>query len=154
MREAERIVDQLNRCFDGPAWHGDSVMEILQGVTAQQAAAHPMAEAHSIWEIVRHMAAWQDVARRRIGGERFNPTAEENWSLITDTSDAAWQQMLAALRASHTALKEAAASLGGTELDNDDAGLEMAPYFLLHGVVQHNVYHAGQIALLKKFTVL
>ncbi len=68
MSEASRIADQLRRAFDGDAWHGDSVLEILNGVTAAQAAARPITHAHSIWELVLHIAAWDGVVLRRLGG--------------------------------------------------------------------------------------
>lgn len=59
MTEIQRIVDQLNRAFEGEAWHGPAVMDILEGITAQQAAARPFNGTHSIWEIVLHIAAWE-----------------------------------------------------------------------------------------------
>ena len=69
MTEIDRILDQLKRAFEGHAWHGPSLKELLNGVTAQQAHARPLANAHSIWELVQHIAVWEDVGRRRLGGE-------------------------------------------------------------------------------------
>jgi uncharacterized damage-inducible protein DinB len=71
MNEVQRIVDQLRRAFEGEAWHGPAVMQILEGITAAQAAAHPASGAHSIWEIVLHIAAWEGaVSRRYAASER------------------------------------------------------------------------------------
>ena len=67
--EAERIADQLKRAFDGQAWHGPSLKESLEGVTVAQAVAHPIPAAHSTWELVAHIAAWEDVVARRLSGE-------------------------------------------------------------------------------------
>ena len=74
MSEVKRINDQLRRAFDGEAWHGPSVLELLKDVSAVQAAAHPIEGAHSIWELALHIAAWENVARKRIvEGVPFEP---------------------------------------------------------------------------------
>ncbi len=70
MRELDRIADQLKRAFEGEAWHGPAVMEILEGITAQQAANRPSRAVHNIWEIVLHIAAWERAGVRRLQGER------------------------------------------------------------------------------------
>ncbi len=153
MSEAARIADQLRRAFDGEAWHGDSLFEILEGVAAERAAARPVTGAHSIWELALHIAAWDDVALRRIGGTAVELSDAENFPTVTDASEAAWRAALAAVRRGHERLVAAVAALPDSRL------LEMVPgkegahytfYYLLHGVVQHEIYHAGQIALLKK----
>ena len=77
--ETSRIADQLRRAFDGEAWHGPAVLEILHGVTAADAAARPLPRGHNIWEIALHIAVWDDVARRRMAGEIVQPTPEEDW---------------------------------------------------------------------------
>ena len=69
MTEIDRILDQLKRAFEGGAWHGPSVKEVLHGVTAAQAHARPLPNAHSIWELVQHIAVWEDVGRRRLEGD-------------------------------------------------------------------------------------
>ena len=90
MPEATRIADQLRRAFDGEAWHGDSLLEILEGVTAAQAAARPIASAHTIWELVLHIAAWDGAALRRLGGAAVELADAENFPPVPDVSDAAW----------------------------------------------------------------
>jgi len=74
MNETERIADQLKRAFHGEAWSGPSVREVLQGVTADIAAKRPIADAHSIWELVHHITAWVDIVRRRVAGEAVTVT--------------------------------------------------------------------------------
>ncbi len=86
MNEIERIEQQLKLAFEGGAWHGPGVLETLEGVTAKQAAAHPVAGAHSIWELVVHIAAWEDACRRRLGGDRAELSTAEDWPPITDTT--------------------------------------------------------------------
>src|SRR5216110_3613059 len=98
MSEIERILDQLKRAYEGGAWHGPSIKEILHGVTAKQAHARPLANAHTIYELVRHIAVWQDVGRRRLTGDRaqIEISSPEDWPPPDDTSEAAWEQAKAA----------------------------------------------------------
>jgi uncharacterized damage-inducible protein DinB len=151
--EAGRIADQLRRAFNGEAWHGDSVFEILEGVMAAQAAARPIARAHTIWELVLHIAAWDDAVLRRLGGVAMELSDAENFPPVTDASEAAWRKALAQVRRDHEKLVAAVASLPDSRLGDVVPGKEGAHYtfyYMLHGVVQHELYHAGQIALLKK----
>ena len=151
--ETLRIADQLRRAFDGEAWHGSSVLEILSGMTAATAAARPLPNAHRIWEIALHIAVWDDVARRRMAGEVVQPTPEQDWPAVTDTSPLAWQRTLEHLKRTHDALVAAVKGTSDARLLEKVPGKEpdyYTLYYMLHGIVQHELYHAGQIALLKK----
>jgi uncharacterized damage-inducible protein DinB len=151
--EAARIADQLRRAFYGEAWHGDSLFEILEGVTAAQAAARPVAHAHTIWELVLHIAAWDGTVLRRLGGAAVELSDAENFPPVTDASEAAWRKALAHVRRVHEELVSAVAVLPDSRLGEMVPGKKGAHYtfyYMLHGVVQHELYHAGQIALLKK----
>jgi uncharacterized damage-inducible protein DinB len=152
--EKDRIVDQYRRSFAGQAWHGPSVMSLLEGVTAAQASAHPIPGAHSIWELVLHIAAWESACTRRINGDRAQLTDEEDWTPVIDTSDPAWDQAKQHLVATHDALLVAVAGIDESKLDVpivDDPEIPFSTlYVTLHGGVQHNLYHAGQIAILKR----
>jgi uncharacterized damage-inducible protein DinB len=153
MSEAARIADQLRRAFDGDAWHGDSVFEILEGVTAAQAATRPIAGAHTIWELVLHIAAWDGAGLRRLGGLAVTLSETQNFPRVTDASEAAWRRALAEARRVHEELVSAVAALPDSRLDEMVPGKEGAHYtfyYMLYGVVQHELYHAGQMALLKK----
>ncbi|HLQ66661.1 MAG TPA: DinB family protein [Candidatus Limnocylindrales bacterium] len=150
MTEAERIADQHRRAFDGEAWHGPHVFEVLEGVSAERAAARPIPEAHTIWEIVLHVRAWEEIVLRRLRGERVDVTPERDWPPVTDTSQAAWLRALAALRETHDQLQREIAKVPDSRLDEPVAAGSTPLYRLLHGQVQHALYHAGQIALLKK----
>ena len=154
MSELERIRDQFQRAFNGNAWHGPSVLALLEGVTAVQAAAHPVPGAHSIWELTLHIAAWESACRRRLQGDRAQLTDEENFPQIENASEDAWQAAKQHLIANHQALLEAISSADESKLDrpiieNSDTPFSSA-YVTLHGGVQHDLYHAGQIAILKK----
>lgn len=150
MTETGRIADQLARAFDGAAWHGPPLMAVLDGVAAEQAARKPVPSAHSIWEIAEHLIAWNAIPLRRLRGEAVEPTPAEDWPSITDTSDTAWADTLDRLRQRHHALHEAVLRFPAHRLDETTPGKTYSHYILLHGAVQHNLYHAGQIALLKK----
>lgn len=150
MSEVKRIQDQLRRSFEGPAWHGPSIKELVAGVTAEQATAKPLAEAHSIWEIVLHIAAWEEGALRRLAGDRAELSAEEDWPPVLDTSEAAWRKTLELMERNHLRLRGALAGLDDSRLPEPVVDGMSSVYGTLHGVIQHNLYHAGQIALLKK----
>ena len=151
--ETLRIADQLRRAFEGEAWHGPSLLEILRGVSAAGAAARPLPKSHRIWEIVLHIAVWDDAARRRMAGEVVQPTPEQDWPAVGETSPAAWERTLDHLKRTHDALVEAVAAFSDARLLDRVPGKEpdfYSFYYMLHGIVQHELYHAGQIALLKK----
>ena len=152
MTEIERILDQLKRAYAGNAWHGPSVREALAGVTAAQAQARPLANAHNIWELVHHIAVWENVGRRRLEGDRaeIEISSLEDWPPADDPTETAWEQAKAALDRGHEALREAITSLDETRLDEPILEGLSTVYVTLHGVIQHDLYHAGQIAMLKK----
>jgi uncharacterized damage-inducible protein DinB len=147
------LADQLRRAFEGDAWHGDSVLELLAGVDASQAAARPIKDAHTIWELVLHIAAWDDAVLRRTSGKAVTLTDEENFPTVNDTSTGAWRKTIEHLKKTHDAL------IKGVTTFTDARLLDQVPgktgdhynfYYMFSGVVQHELYHAGQIALLKK----
>jgi len=149
MTEIERIEDQLRRAFEGEAWHGPSIQELLADVTPVQAAARPLAQAHSIWEIVLHLAAWADVVRRRLEGESIDNPNEGDWPPVKEPSEAAWSKSLEWLKNNHAQLLQTVSRLPSSRLDEPLAGSKWSAYITLHGSIQHYLYHAGQIALLK-----
>ncbi|HZQ18109.1 MAG TPA: DinB family protein [Terriglobales bacterium] len=151
MSELEFIIDQLQRSFDGEAWHGPVLMEILDGVDAATAAARPILAAHSIWELVLHIAAWERIIARRITKrEAATPTDEENFPQVTHTSDSTWHQTIVNLRSAHAELIAAVSNLEESRLNEPVPGKDYDLRFMLTGAVQHAAYHGGQIALLKR----
>lgn len=151
MSETHRINSQLKRAYQGEAWHGPSLRELLEGVTADQAAVRPIPSAHSIWELVNHIIAWEQIARLRLEGDPVkNPSDETNFPPVTETGEAAWNATLEALEASNQALRNAVKKIDDAKLEEIVPQAPYSNYALLHGVIQHDLYHAGQIALLKK----
>jgi uncharacterized damage-inducible protein DinB len=157
MSEIDRLLDELERDYTGDTWHGSPVTHILRGVTAVQAAARPIPHGHNIWELVLHMTAWKNEVRRRIGGAPAGEPQEGDWPSVGETTDARWTEARAGLDRAHAALTDAVRTLPESRLfepTNDprvrETGAGVTHYTLLHGIVQHDAYHAGQIAILKK----
>jgi uncharacterized damage-inducible protein DinB len=145
--ETKRLASQLRRSYEGPAWHGPSLRELLNGVTAEQAAAKPVSGAHSIWELLLHVTAWERQTIAVVGGKTHVTLAgEQDWPPVSGT----WQAALDDLESASRDLVTAIRAMPDEKLNEPVPGGEFNFYFLLHGVVQHNLYHAGQIALLKK----
>jgi uncharacterized damage-inducible protein DinB len=149
MAEIERIRDQFRRGWDGDAWHGTPLRQLLSDVSAAQAHARPIPESHTIAEIVSHLAYWKKAVCERMAGALVLPTHDEQWPAIRD-GEAGWREALSLLETRHQQLMEALAQLNDEQLSNPVAGKDYDVYILLHGVLQHELYHAGQIALLKR----
>ncbi|MGA2741640.1 MAG: DinB family protein [Bryobacteraceae bacterium] len=152
MSEVSRILDQLHRAYQGPAWHGPALREILTGVTWQTAAQRPIRGAHTIWELVLHITVWISVPTQRIEGAEI-PTLppDHDWPAAPEPSESAWQQAVDRLAEAQRNLESAVRQLTDERLREKVLGeVPYSIYTMLHGVVQHNLYHAGQIALLKK----
>jgi len=148
--EAERIADQLRRAFEGNAWHGPALLELLADVNAVTAAAKPLANVHSIWELVLHIEAWDGAGMRRLAGQKYQPTGLANFPMPPKPTEAAWRKAVAAAKRTHDALVKTVAALSDERLRDRVPGKRYDFYHMLHGIAQHELYHAGQIALLKK----
>jgi uncharacterized damage-inducible protein DinB len=148
--EPALIAEQLRRAFDGDAWHGPALLELLRDVDAATAAAKPLPDVHSIWELALHIAVWDAAACRRLNGEIFQPEGLENFPLAPKPTDAAWRNAVAQVKRAHDDLVKMVAGLPESRLWERVPGKKYDFYFMLHGVAQHELYHAGQIAILKK----
>ena len=157
MREVERLRRELMTTLNGDPWYGSAVSSILDGIEAKMAAAHPIDDAHSIWELVAHMTAWVNETKRRLEGGPHRSPVEGDWPAVRSTTPAAWADALSALRRAHEDLArtiEAAEDsslsrqIGGEQVDA--MGNPVTYYQTIVGILQHDTYHAGQIALLKK----
>ena len=157
MEEIARIVDQLQREHEADPWHGSPLRVLLDGITAEVAAAHPIRNVHSVWEIVLHMTAWKNEVRRRLGGAPAGVPQEGDWPDVPAPTADAWKAARERLNEAHRALIEAVQQLPEAKLfaptsdpRDRETGSGVSHYVLLHGIVQHDVYHAGQIALVRK----
>jgi hypothetical protein len=150
MNETERIGDQLKRAFYGEAWSGPCVNEVLEGVTPEMAAKRPLPDVHSIWELVHHIAAWVNIVQRRVLGEAVAVCEDINFPPVRETTHEAWQQSKRSMAGAEEELRATILRLPQSRLDEPAIPGGDSVYVLLHGAVQHSLYHAGQIALLKK----
>lgn len=157
MREVDRLADLVERVVEGDPWHGPSVVSLLHGVAARDAAAAPVAGAHSIRELVVHMTGWAREVSARLGGAPAGAPEAGDWPAVGHAGEAAWKAALVALVESHRALAAAIRAAADSALDTPvadhrdaAAGVGLSRYLTLHGLVHHTAYHAGQIALLKR----
>ena len=125
--EATRIADQLRRAFEGSAWHGPALLELLEDVDIATAAA-----------------------LRRLSGEKCQPSGLANFPLVTKPTESAWRKTLAETKRTHDTLVRTVAALPDSRLGDRVPGKRYDFYYMLHGIAQHELYHAGQIAILKK----
>ncbi|MBC7921502.1 MAG: DinB family protein [Ferruginibacter sp.] len=155
--ESQRIIHLLKNTYDGTPWYGPSVKALLSGVTAAQAKVRPLANGHTIGEIVGHVTAWREFTWHKLQGRHGGPeanfdihTPQQDWPTAERTSPADWQARLSQLETSQQQLIRSLEALSDHELAITVPGRKYALYVLLHGIIQHDAYHAGQIALLKK----
>ncbi len=149
--EPNRLDEQLRRALEGEAWHGPSVLELLDGVSAAQAAGHPIAGAHSIWELVLHLVSDYELVLRRLAGDGHPMTAAEDWPACPALTEENWRATVEELTRLNTRLRQAVRDFPAERLDVPLVSeVPYTAYTQFIGVTQHNLYHAGQIALLKR----
>ncbi len=150
MNELERLEFQLRRSFEGEAWHGPSLLEALANVTAEVASARPIANAHTIWEIVLHLIATYNLVLRRMHGNPTQLTPEEDWPRVPSASSSSWHETIEKLREVNGRLCKEVAGFNPEKLDQPLAPGSSSAYTQFIGITQHDLYHAGQIVLLAK----
>lgn len=149
MSESERIWDMLQRSYEGDVWHGPALKKLIQEVGAEQASARPVPKGKTIWEILRHVTVLEDVVRLRLLGEPIGELRpEQSWPAVADTSPAAWRRDREAFEQGHMRLREALSGFPDNRMDDVVPGRDYPFYLMLYGVVQHTLYHAGQIVVL------
>lgn len=155
MTDLERLADQFRRAFEGDAWHGASLRELLHGVTAKQAAAHPITGAHSIWEIVLHIASWEKMFDAAVHGKTLPPwpsrqISKLDWPAVPKSDATAWKKAQRDLYAAGEKLRRSIACFEPERLQEMVPGRDYDFAYAFPGIVQHTIYHAGQLAILKK----
>lgn len=149
MSETERIWNQLQRSFEGnEAWHCPSLRDLLAAVSAQQAHAHPIPGAPSIWELLLHATAYERVACQRLAGEAVDLPDALAWPKPEATGADAWLRTKLDFGEARRRLRQAVAAFPDERLGEVVPGREYSYYVLLHGVVEHALYHAGQVEML------
>lgn len=152
------LIDQLERAHAGDPWHGPSRASLLADVTADEAHRRPASDAHSIWELVLHMTAWTREVTRRVQGNNAGEPEMGDWPAVpTRPEERAWRAALAALDAAHVAFRDTVRALDAARLTtrvgderNPPLGTGVTIAQTINGLVQHDAYHSGQVAIVKK----
>ena len=152
--ECSRIAYALASAINGEAWYGNSLREILKSVTAEQAQRHPLPNAHSVWELLRHVDAWAKFALGAVQGTPIPPwpamPVELDWPTVPDPSEPAWKLAMDEFFEHHLKLVDVIGAFNDERLEATVPGRSYNFYRLFQSATQHAIYHAGQIALLKK----
>jgi uncharacterized damage-inducible protein DinB len=150
------IQTMLEEAYHGPAWHGPHLRGALRGISAKSVVRRPDRSRHNIAEIAVHCAYWKYAACRRLTGEKRGsfPIKGSNWFTVQQLSDADWKDYLQLLDNTHARLREAVINLPTKRLDEIPQGARVTNIRLLYGMALHDVYHAGQIRLLKSEDLL
>jgi uncharacterized damage-inducible protein DinB len=149
--ELDRIDEQLRLSFEGGAWHGPALLDVLDGLSAEAACAYPIGGAHSVWELVLHLGGTYGLVLRRLRGDGRQMTPAEDWPAVVSTTADRWRETVRALQGLNDELRRAVRSFSAERLDAPL--VRESPYTAYTqfiGVTQHNLYHAGQVALLKR----
>jgi uncharacterized damage-inducible protein DinB len=159
MNDVAFLSEQLLQGYADDPWHGPATVALLAGLTAEEAAAHPVAGGHSIWELVLHMTAWQNEVRKRLGGKPATFPSEGDWRQPEECSADAWAAVRNDLGESLSALLQDLGALMESDLEAKVGALssrdptvttDVTRRATLCGLLQHNAYHSGQIALVRK----
>jgi DinB superfamily len=149
MNEIDRLSHQLIHSYYGPAWHGPALRELVSGITGEEATQRIVPNVHTIWELALHATAWKVEVSARIKGSANPLVGSQDWP-SPGKGESGWQQALSGMEAAHEVLRAIVSSLEVVDLDRLATGSEVLVYGIVHGVIQHDLYHAGQIALIRK----
>ena len=157
MSRSAELMDAIKRSFDGNAWHGPALQEVLADLTAEEAAWHPARQVHSIWDLTLHVAAWADEVAKRLRGRAPQEPDAGDWPTCEKLDSADWEAAVQRVLDARDQLLATVREQSEGDLDTivggsiDPAlGTGFSRYAMVLGLVQHNAYHAGQMMLLKK----
>ena len=150
----QTLLDLIDEAFDRRAWHGTNLRGSLRGLSARQAAWRPQPARHNVWEIALHAAYWKYAVCRRLTGEKRGsfPLSGSNWFRRPEgaAGDRQWREDVALLVAQHRRLRAEVARLRSGDLAHKATGARWTIGTLVRGIASHDLYHAGQIQLLKR----
>jgi hypothetical protein len=153
--EVVQLLAIMDAAYDRKSWHGPNLRGSIRGVTMTQSVWRPAKGRHNIWELVVHAAYWKYIGVRRLTGSKRGsfPLTGSNWWVRPQTappSSSAWRADLALLERTHRELRDAVSRLTSADLAQTPPGSRVSNVALLSGVAAHDLYHAGQIQLLKR----
>ena len=149
MSEIASLQESLTRALNGRSWHGPSLRRLMAGLGAEDAGRRAVPGGHTIWELVLHLTTWQEVVGERLAGRGRRVAAERNWPAPGE-GEAPWRADRDRLLASGEELAAAVGALSPWPLGEPLGRDEHTVATTLHGLLQHDAYHGGQIALLKR----
>jgi len=155
-KEINKLVRKMKSIYDGDPWYGDSIQKKLQNITPEIALERPIPDAHCIAELLAHIISWRELLNKRLQGEdafsvsqqesfnwtRFDPDPETMWDSLLKALDKNQQQIISQLKQEDDAL-----------LNQKVAQRSYNYRYLIKGIMEHDIYHLGQIALLRKHGV-
>ena len=144
------LLDLVDEAFDHAAWHGPTLRGSLRGVTAAQASWRPASARHNIRELTVHAAYWKYAVRQRLSGETRGSFALKGSNWFDDSRSRTWKDDVRLLVDEHTKLRAAVAAYPATALHKAVDAKRQSAAFTIRGIAAHDLYHAGQIRLLKK----
>lgn len=151
MSEIATLIGDMRRIHDAEdAWHGPGLRKLLADVTSKEALASTVEGYRSIWESVLHVSHWEEVFCIRLAGTPMDQPDDGDWPEVRDSGDDAWKKALVFLDQAHERLIQAASKFNDTDLERIVVGEQYTVSWMLHGSIRHHVYHAGQIALMKR----
>lgn len=142
-KDTLKIIKYLKRIEGGSPWYGPSINDVLQGITSEVATAR-IGQAHSIVEMVFHMATWRNFVTNQLNGDFIEVAEAENFP------NGNFAEAAERLAASQQALITAIERFPDSRLSDQVPGRTYSFRFMLEGIIQHDVYHLGQISILKK----
>jgi hypothetical protein len=151
----DQLLQIIDQAYNRKSWHGTNLRGSLRGISAEQAAWRPAPDRHNIWEIALHAAYWKYTVRRRLLEETRGsfPLKGSNWFMRpVDKSEAAWKEDLGLLDQVHLSMREVVAAFPSDQLYMTPKGKKTSNFGLISGIAAHDLYHAGQIQLLKRFS--
>ena len=151
--EIQRLLELIQEAYIKQAWHGANLRGSIRGLTAKQAAWRPAKGRHNIWEIVIHTAYWKYIIRRRLLGEKKGsfPLKGSNWiKRPTEFTEKAWREDILLLDKMHKLMHESISNLKSSDLYLKPSGSKFTNASIISGIACHDIYHAGQIQLLKR----
>ncbi len=150
--EIARLLPLLDEAFHKKSWHGTNLRGAVRGMSAKTAGWRLAGEPHSIADLVVHCAYWKYAVRRRLRGDPRGsfPLKGSNWFKLPEPlGEAAWRGYVALLDSEHRALRDAVAELPARQIEATPKGRQIGNLMLIHGIALHDIYHTGQIQMLK-----